>query len=275
MNKQETLKRKQATLKRLMERPIAHRGLHQRSRGLIENTESAARAAIAAGFGIECDLQLSADGEAMVFHDFTLERLTASTGRVDALPARALSQTGFRDTSDRMLSLAAFLDLVGGQVPLVCEIKSRFDGDIRLARRAAEIASGAAGPLALKSFDPDVIAWLRAEADALGVSHLPLGVAAMARYERPDWPVLDAERKRNLSEFLHWDRSRPDFLSYNVDDLPHAVPYLCRTALGTPVMAWTVRNPLQATTGRRWADQLIFEGEDALGAEQIVPAAQD
>lgn len=247
----------------LTSRPIAHRGLHERARGFVENTASAARAAVAADFAIECDLQLSSDGEAVVFHDFTLDRLTTAIGRLDALPVRQLAHIRLRDTDDQILALSAFLDVVAGRVPVICEIKSRFDGDTRLARRAAEIASAASGLIALKSFDPDVISWLRHEAGALGAA-VPLGVVAMADYDGPAWAMLDAERKRSLAGFLHWEHTEPDFLSYCVDDLPHPVPYLCRAALGMPLMVWTVRARAQALLGRRWADQIIFEGQEAV-----------
>ncbi len=74
--------------------PIAHRGLHNAAQGVIENSTSAAQAAIARGFAIECDVQLTADGEAVVFHDFTLDRLTEAVGRVDAMTAAQLAACG-------------------------------------------------------------------------------------------------------------------------------------------------------------------------------------
>ena len=246
----------------LLARPIAHRGLHARARGVIENTASAARAAIARGFAIECDVQVSADGEAMVFHDFTLDRLTTACGRMDAWRAEALLQVALTESSDRIMPLGGFLDVIGGQTPLVCEIKSRFDGDMRLARRVAEIAAVRPGPLALKSFDPDVIAFLRQKTPSLGI---PLGVVAMAAFHDAA-AEIDMAGQRSLAAFLHWERTRPDFLSYCVDDLPHAVPYLLRTALGVPVMTWTVSDATQAEAARRWADQMIFEGDAILPA---------
>src|SRR5262245_63717132 len=96
----------------LIARPVAHRGLHDAAAGVIENTPSAFAAAVAANYAIECDIQISADGEAMVFHDQTLDRLTEGNGRVDALPASALKRVAFRSTGDRMLTLAELCDLV-------------------------------------------------------------------------------------------------------------------------------------------------------------------
>src|SRR5262249_7282965 len=123
----------------LTTRPIAHRGLHDAARGVIENTPSAFRAAVAAGFGIECDIQISADGEAMVHHDDALGRLTEGSAALEAMTAAALKSIRFKSTTDRMLTLGELCELVAGRVPLVIEIKSRFDGNLRLASRAAAV----------------------------------------------------------------------------------------------------------------------------------------
>ena len=66
----------------LKAQPFAHRGLH--GLGVVENSRAAFRAAIARGHGIETDVQGARDGEAMVFHDSTLDRLTASAGALAA-----------------------------------------------------------------------------------------------------------------------------------------------------------------------------------------------
>ena len=239
----------------LVGRPIAHRGLHDGARGIIENSASAATAAIAGGFGIECDVQLTADGEAAVFHDFALDRLTARSGPTVAMSAGELAQTPLRGSDDRILTLPAFLDLIDGRVPLVCEVKSRFDGDLRLAERVVAIVANYAGPLAIKSFDPVVVRHLRRLA-----LPCPIGIVAEASYEDPEWAGLSADLRRELAEMLHFAETRPDFLSYRVADLPHAVPYLCRRAIGLPVMTWTVRTEEQRRRAAVWADQMVFEG---------------
>ena len=121
----------------LTARPIAHRGLHDAAAGVIENTPSAFRAAIDGGYGIECDLQISADGEAMVHHDDALGRLTDGAGRLDAMTAEALRRVAFKGTADRMLTLGELCDLVAGRTSLLIELKGRFAGDTRLAARTA------------------------------------------------------------------------------------------------------------------------------------------
>ena len=247
------------TLDWLFARPIAHRGLHDRPSGLIENSFDAARAAVAAGCAIECDVQVSADGEAFVFHDEALDRLTDAAGDIRDRTAGELARLTLKDAKGdaAIPPLAAFLERVGGRVPVVVEIKSRFDGDMRLAEQTARIASGHAGAVALKSFDPAVVSHLRAR----GVGSVaPLGIVTQARFDHPEWASLSPQARQSMTCLLHWRETQPDFVSYCVDDLPEAAIHLARVALGLPVMTWTVRTPAQWDTARRHADQAIFEG---------------
>jgi glycerophosphoryl diester phosphodiesterase len=239
----------------LTARPIAHRGLHDAAQGIIENTASAVAAAIAGGYGIEPDLQISADGEAMVYHDDALGHLTDGSGELRRMPAAALKQVAFRATADRMMTLGDLTDLVAGRVPLVIELKSRFDGDLRLAERAAKVLAGYRGPAAVMSFDPAPIAALRRIAP-----RLVRGIVARRRYEPPRWKLLSAAQRFELMFLLHAWKSRPAFLAYQVDDLATLPPRIARHVFGLPLLAWTVRTPQQRAMAARLADQVIFEG---------------
>lgn len=239
----------------LTARPVAHRGLHSKARGIIENTLAAAGAAVARSYAIECDIQLASDGEAVVFHDFTLERLTQGHGRVDGFSSQDLGALAFRESAAKIAPLSAFLAAIGGRTPLIIEIKSRFDGDLRLAERALAIVSAFAGPAALKSFDPHVLAFLRAQ-----LFPGPLGLVAQARYEAAEWPELAPSQRMALAALSAFSSVRPDFLSWHVGDLPHATPELCRSGIGMPVLTWTVRSPADRKLADEWADQMIFEG---------------
>lgn len=240
----------------LVARPIAHRGLHDKAAGVIENSLTAAQAAISGNFGIECDVQLSADGEAMVFHDFVLDRLTPETGRVADRTAGALSKIELKGSSDRIPTLKTFLDAIGGRVSVVVEVKSRFDGDLALTKRTAEVLKAYPDqPIVLKSFDPGIVTALRTLAPGL-----PRGIVAMSDYAYADYDHLDAATKHAFANLLHFGESQPDFLSWKVADLPSAAPYLCREALGLPVMSWTVRNAQDRERAARHADQMVFEG---------------
>ena len=238
----------------LIARPVAHRGLHDARDGVIENTPSSFTAAVAANYAIECDLQISADGEAMVHHDETLGRLTDGSGRLDTITAADLRRVTFRDTADRMITLGELCNLVAGRVALVIELKGRFDDDRRLVARAAEVLGSYSGPAAVMSFDPAQIAALRAIAPAL-----TRGLVA-ERNRRREGEPLWAGGERTLAYIPQAWRSRLQFLAYSVKDLPGAAPLAARNILGLPLLTWTVRTDDDRQRAARWADQMIFEG---------------
>jgi glycerophosphoryl diester phosphodiesterase len=239
----------------LTARPVAHRGLHNAAAGVIENTPSAFAAAIAGNYAIECDVQISADGEAMVHHDDALGRLTEGAGRLDTVTAADLKRVAFRNSADRMITLGELCDLVGGRVTLVIELKSRFDGERRLVPRAAEVLRGYAGPAALMSFDPTQIAALRALAPGL-----TRGMVAQWRYADHEWDKLSAGSKRMLAYFRHAWQTRPQFIAYSVKDLPSSASFVARKLFGLPLLTWTVRTAEDRSRAARYADQMIFEG---------------
>jgi glycerophosphoryl diester phosphodiesterase len=234
----------------LTAQPYAHRGLHDAALGVIENTPSAFRAAIDAGYGIECDVQLSADGEAMVHHDFILGRLTRGNSRLDERTAADLKSIDYFATADRMPTLGELCDLVGGRVPMLVELKSRFDGDTRLALRTAEVLAGYRGPVAAMSFDPAMIATVRT-----ATPKLPRGLVAMQR--DVDSPAVATSRRGYVRQLF---AARPQFLAYRVQDLTTRVPRAARSLLRWPLLTWTVRTPDQRETAALHADQMIFEG---------------
>lgn len=247
-------------LARLLALPIAHRGLHDSARGIVENSIGAARAAVAAGYAIECDVQRTKDGGLVVFHDATLDRLTGAAGAVAGFSLAALTRMRLLGSDETIPSFDDFLAAIDGRAPLVVEIKSAFDGDLTAARRLAEALASSAAPVAIESFDPDPIAFLRAQGPSLGVGGIALGIVGEAHYGAGDWPELSADQRLTLTQFLHYGRTLPDFLSWSVVDLPHAVPFLARTALHLPVTGWTVRSQAEAGRARRWSDQIVFEG---------------
>ena len=177
------------SLARLLARPIAHRGLHACGEpGPVENSISAAQAAIAAGYGIECDIQLSRDGEAMVFHDAGLGRLTGRDGDLAAHDVADLAAMPLRDGPDHIPTLAGFLAVIDGRVPLVIEVKAEGDGDMRLADRALALVADYPGIVALESFDPAVVLHCR----RAGAS-CPVGlVGPLAADDAPDAAALEA-----------------------------------------------------------------------------------
>jgi glycerophosphoryl diester phosphodiesterase len=226
----------------LIARPVAHRGLHDAPAGVIENTPSAIAAAATAGYAIEVDLQVTAEGDAIVHHDAALGRLTRGGEALAALTVGELKRVAFKATADRMITLGELCDLVAGRVGLVLELKSLGDRDPRLPRRVAQVLKSYSGPTALMSFDPWPVAVLRELA--------------------PAWPRgLVATRERGFAAWINaMLAARFNFIAYAVVDLPAAVPGLARRWAGVPVLTWTVRTDAERRRASRFADQMIFEG---------------
>src|ERR1700761_5426882 len=239
----------------LTARPVAHRGLHDRARGIIENMPGAALAAIEGNFAIECDIQLTADGEAMVYHDDGLGRLTEGAGALLGLSSSALKDVRFKDTSERMMSLADLCILVRGRVPIVVEVKSHFDGDRRLVKRMGEVLKSYSGPVAGMSFDPDQVIALRQL-----IPDLPRGIVAQSDYTAADWPEASAGQRNGMQHLKHALHTRPQFVAYWVNNLPSPAPWIARHLFGLPLLTWTVRTAEQRARASRYADQMIFEG---------------
>jgi glycerophosphoryl diester phosphodiesterase len=236
----------------LTAQPVAHRGLH--GEGRAENSLSAAAAAVEANYAIEVDLQLSADGEVIVFHDGTLERLTSETGDVAARTSTELKAIKLKDTSDTIPSLRDLLALVAGKVPLVLELKSPWNGDTALASKVADILVDYEGPVAVMSFDPDLVAALKTYAPGL-----PRGIVAERWYGYVFWKFLGFWRKQYLGLLLHILRTKPHFVAYAQFDMPAVAPLLARFVFGIRLLSWTVRTEKERRHVSKWVHQIIFE----------------
>lgn len=227
----------------LTDTPYAHRGLH--GGGLIENSRAAFEAAIEAGHGIELDVQASADGEAFVIHDYELDRLTGGEGKVAARTSAELGTIKLAGSDEFLCPLPDTLRLIGGRVPLLIELKAphRHVGSLcEAVRRALE---GYGGKVGVMSFNPEVGHWLARHAP-----HLARGLV-----------VTEARKKGvrgRLERHLFLWRARPDFLAYDIRDLPSSFAARQR-ARGLPVMTWTVRTPDEQARASAHADQIIYE----------------
>lgn len=242
------------------DRPIAHRGLHNRAQGVIENSRSAFEAAIARDFAIECDVQLSRDGIPIIFHDDDLERLTGLKGPVGGRTADELTSTPLLDSAagDRPQRLTEFLEQIAGRTLLQIELKGQPNAAMAdtLARTTAEALAAYDGPVTVESFDPGLLTAIRRHG-----YRGPLGIITY-RYDQPEWEkgISDTQRAV-LRHLLHWPWTRFSFISCFTKslDLP-AVRFF--RSLGVPVTAWTVRTPEERRLAAAGADQIVFEGFD-------------
>jgi glycerophosphoryl diester phosphodiesterase len=239
-----------AELAWLTDRPAAHRGLHDAAAGIIENTSTAFNLAIRNGFAIECDVQITSDGEAMVYHDDALGRLTHGEGRLADMTADELKAVPFRTTQDGMITLSELCDLVADQVPLLIELKSQFDGDLRIAQRAVSALRDYKGRAALMSFDPEMVKAVRDSNP-----NVPRGIVAMRRCDG-----MNRFQQFALGALLHALSSRPQFIAYNVKDLPTINTRIARSVFHCPLLTWTVRTAGDRAHAEHYADQMIFEG---------------
>jgi glycerophosphoryl diester phosphodiesterase len=239
----------------LTARPVAHRGLHDISRGIVENMPGAIDAAIAGNFAIEVDIQLTADGEAMVHHDDALGRLTEGFGALLQKTAAELKAVKFKATGEHMMSLSDLCTRVAGRVPLVIEVKSHFDGDRKLVTRMAEVLASYSGPAVGMSFDPDQVLALRQIAP-----DLPRGIVAQRDYDDDYWNKLTKAQRDSMLYLRHGFHTQPHFVAFWVNQLPAPAPWIARNIFGCPLLTWTVRTPEQHARAARYADQMIFEG---------------
>lgn len=235
--------------------PLAHRALHDVTDGRPENSRSAIRAAIAAGYGIEIDVQLSADGAAMVFHDYELDRLTGAEGAVRVQPANALAQIELTGGNEGIPTLPEILDLIGGRVPLVVEIKDQ-DGSMGRDIGPLEDATAAAlqgylGDIAVMSFNPNSVA-LMAEL----APDIPRGLVTSA-YRYDDWPLPKATCDR-LRDIPDYDLVGASFISHEAADLNRPRVFDLKTS-GAMVCCWTIRSAEQEAEARKIADNITFE----------------
>ena len=237
----------------LTARPIAHRGLHDHARRIAENSATAFAAAIAQNYAIECDLQINREGEAVVFHDETLNRMTGIRGALYTRTVEALKRIRLLGSADRIQTLGELLSQVQGKVPLYIELKSHWNGDISLAQRALGVLATYSGPYALMSFDPDLV-----EAVRLLSPNTVRGIVA-DRVTGRCYAALPFARRLALRRMEHIGRSHPHFVSYYFRDLPFA-PVSAHRATGHPVISWTIRSEAEAIQARHYSDQITFEG---------------
>ena len=224
---------------------FAHRGLH--GAGVPENSPAAFAGAIARGLGIECDVQKSSDGQAMVFHDFELDRLTAETGQVRDRSAEQLRRITLSGSSDAIPTLRQVLDQVAGQVPILIEVKTRAGRPVSaLCLAVRRVLEGYLGPHAVMSFDPRVTRWF--------ANHSPLTVRGLVVTEEEDKALPG--RIRRHSWLWH---AKPDFLAYDIRDLPSRFAASQRRR-GIPVTTWTVRSAEHRERAADHADAPIAEG---------------
>lgn len=230
----------------LRTQPVAHRGLHDARRP--ENSLAACVAGVEAGVALELDLHKLEDGTVVVFHDDDLARMTGVAGSIAARTASSLAPLRLRETQEPIPRLSEVLEQVAGSVPLLLELKgSRPVGQLDDA--VARLLVGYRGPVAVQSFHPQSLRWW--------CQHHPTVLRGQlaSSFRRVDIPAYQKILLRRLV-FNPW--TRPDFVSYELDGLPHWAPSLARRG-GLPLLVWTVRSRTALRRALELGDNVIFE----------------
>jgi glycerophosphoryl diester phosphodiesterase len=223
--------------------PYAHRGLH--GSGRIENSRAAFEAAIAAGHGIELDVQASRWGEAVVFHDYELDRLTGRRGALASYDREELRSVTLTGTAETIPVLNEILTLVGSRVPILIELKARDGNYHQLCYSVFHALAGYRGPVGVMSFNPEVGRWF--------AGHAPRVVRGLV--------VTESGKRRlrgRIERHLALWRAKPDFLAYDIRDLPSRFAAGQRRR-GLPILTWTVRGEDERARAAAHADQIIYE----------------
>ena len=239
--------------------PIAHRALHDISAGRPENAPAAIQAAVDAGYGIEVDIQMSADGQAMVFHDYQLDRLTPEKGAFqlrDAAELGAISLSGSA-AGDTIPTLVQVLEMVAGQVPLLIEIKDQ-DGAMgpntgALEKAMAADLVGYVGPVAMMSFNPHSVA-----AFASLAPDVARGLVT-GSFARENWGLVPEKRLAELRSIPDYSRVGASFISHRASDLGN-INVARLKADGAHILCWTIRSQEEDAKAREVAENVTFEG---------------
>ncbi|NSX54423.1 glycerophosphodiester phosphodiesterase family protein [Parasulfitobacter algicola] len=243
--------------KAFLDRPIAHRALHDRSAERPENTRAAMQVAVDAGYGIEIDVQLSADNHAIVFHDYVLDRLTHHIGPVRNRPLKDLQNIQLRNSDETIPDLPEVLEIVQGKVPLLVEIKDQ-DGLLGdkigpLENAVTQALDGYHGDVAVMGFNPHSILRMSKLAP-----DIPRGLVT-CDFKSEDWPGVSTDRRTELATIGDFHRVGASFISHAVNDLASSQVAALKTK-SIPILCWTIRSPEQEAEARKIADNITFEG---------------
>jgi glycerophosphoryl diester phosphodiesterase len=230
--------------------PVAHRGLWNRD-GAPENSLAAFQLACEAGYGIELDVQLTSDGEAVVFHDDDLKRMTGAEGRVRDRTAADLAELRLAGTDEHIPTLLETLALIGRRSMVHVELKTPYGEVGPLEQRVHEVLIDHAGPTCVIGFNPYSHAWF--------ADRFPGVLRGLDSYDYKRAPHMNEAQRASFAKLEHVAIARPHFLALHVDMLPDVRATRFRDE-GMPIVTWTIRDPAQWDAVKDHCDNLIFEG---------------
>ena len=249
--------KKREEMEKFKSKKYAHRGLHDATRA--ENSLSAFRAAVDAGYGIELDVRLSKDGVLVVFHDDTLDRVTGEVGRVDSRTAAELGKINLSGTADTVPTFEEVLKVVNGRVPLLVELKEDA-GKYGVTEKTLEMLKEYKGEYIIESFNPLALGRVKKLAPEVMRGFLSQNFLSQKKYRSATYFLL-----QNL---LLNVVCRPDFIAYKHSDYKNASLRLVKALFKPATLAWTVRSKTEE-------DEAYLHGFDGVIFENYVPGGND
>ena len=226
----------------------AHRGLHNET--IPENSLSAFKRACEQGCGIELDVQLSRDGVVMVFHDYALARMTGAEGKLRERDASELQKLKLSGSDQTIPTFAEVLELVGGRVPLLVELKGE-NLDTSLCEKVADHLRTYPGPYCIESFNPLL---LRRMKQFLPETYYGLLYTNTCR-DKKSHSLLNLLVTAMMLNFL----ARPHFIAYNQLDRDSLPVKLTTRLYRAPRFVWTVRSDETFNLAHKLGEHPIFE----------------
>lgn len=231
---------------------IAHRGLYDNNADWPENTLSAFQRAVDAGYGIELDVHVTKDGQLVVAHDDGLDRICGVDAAIADLTLDGLRQYRVLGSSQVIPLMSEVLDVIGGAVPLVVEIKLE-SNYARISELTNQVMSGYQGQYCVESFDPRVLVWYRRHRPDVVRGQLS---EDFSKDESTGNKVLDWALTNMVLNIATW----PDFIAYNCQHAATPALHWWRRVLGCPLVAWTIGSQAQLDKAKHSFSAYIFEG---------------
>lgn len=228
----------------------AHRGLHDNQNSAPENSLTAFKNAVESGFGMELDVQLTKDGQLVVFHDKTLKRMCGADECISEHTYAELQKYTLLGSAERIPLFSQVLELVNGRVPMIVEIK-HYGSVNRIAKETNALLSRYKGPYCVESFHPLAMRWFKKNAPQVIRGQLASGVITR---ESPSY------QQAVLKYLLVNALSRPDFISYDIREDKNASIFLLNRLFRPLWVAWTVRSGDEQEKAKQKYDLQIFEG---------------
>ena len=229
---------------------IAHRGLHNISKGIPENTILAFDQAINNHYAIELDVHILKDGTLIVFQDDTLKRCCNIDKKVKTMTYEEINKLTLFDTEHKIPTLEDVLSYIDGRVPLIIEIKT--DKSARnICPKLTKLLKKYKGKVAVKSFSPFIIYWFKKH-----YSDIPRGLLAANFDTEKSFKIV---KKIFLSSLLFMPLCKPDFLSIQLKMLKCKKIKRIKREQNLPVLGWTFKTKLDRINYEHYCDSYIFE----------------